>query len=97
MTSAETGRDGCDFGSSLSLRRGSLVTLTVFTAKKVLPKIGGIISGDAAAYAYLPEVSGAVFPSQRASRIDGRSGLYEKVRYVLMMLKSVAIHIGVKA
>jgi len=32
-----------------------LATLTVFNCQKVLPKIGGIISGDSAAYAYLPK------------------------------------------
>ena len=67
-----------------------------FYCQNVLPKIGGLISGDSAAYAYLPKSVARFFHPHELAGLMGEVG-YTKVRYVLMMLKSVAIHIGVKA
>jgi demethylmenaquinone methyltransferase/2-methoxy-6-polyprenyl-1,4-benzoquinol methylase len=65
-----------------------------FYCQKVLPKIGGWISGDAVAYAYLPKSVARFFRPEELAELMGQVG-YEKVRYQLMTLGSVALHIGV--
>jgi demethylmenaquinone methyltransferase/2-methoxy-6-polyprenyl-1,4-benzoquinol methylase len=62
----------------------------------VLPKIGGWISGDAAAYAYLPKSVARFFHPAELADLMKQAG-YAEVRIVLMMLNSVALHIGVRA
>jgi demethylmenaquinone methyltransferase / 2-methoxy-6-polyprenyl-1,4-benzoquinol methylase len=74
---------------------GMLGDLYRFYTRNVLPKIGGLISGDRDAYAYLPKSVARFFlPEELAGLI--RSVGYEHVRYVLMTLGSVALHIGMK-
>lgn len=66
-----------------------------FYCQKILPKIGGMISGDADAYAYLPKSVARFFrPDELASLMRGVG--YGSVRYRLMTLGSVALHIGCK-
>jgi demethylmenaquinone methyltransferase/2-methoxy-6-polyprenyl-1,4-benzoquinol methylase len=66
-----------------------------FYCQKVLPAIGGIISGDAAAYTYLPKSVARFFrPAELAALM--KSVGYKGVRYELMMLQSVALHLAVK-
>jgi len=67
-----------------------------FYCQTVLPKIGGWISGDAAAYAYLPKSVARFFRPAELEDLMERAG-YADVRIVLMMLKSVALHIGRQA
>jgi demethylmenaquinone methyltransferase/2-methoxy-6-polyprenyl-1,4-benzoquinol methylase len=67
-----------------------------FYCQKVLPKIGGIISGDAAAYAYLPKSVARFFRPEELAGLMREVG-YEGVRYQLMTLGSVALHVGVKS
>jgi len=66
-----------------------------FYCQKVLPKIGGLISGDSAAYAYLPKSVARFFHPNELAGLMQQVG-YGDVRIILMMLKSVALHIGVK-
>jgi demethylmenaquinone methyltransferase / 2-methoxy-6-polyprenyl-1,4-benzoquinol methylase len=66
-----------------------------FYCQKVLPKIGGLISGDPAAYAYLPKSVARFFRPEELAGLMGRMG-YSKVRYELMTLGSVALHLGVR-
>ena len=66
-----------------------------FYCQTVLPKIGGWISGDPAAYAYLPKSVARFFRPAELEDLMKRAG-YADVRIVLMMLKSVALHIGVR-
>ena len=66
-----------------------------FYCQKVLPAIGGVISGDAAAYAYLPKSVARFFrPDELAALV--KSVGYTSIRYELMMLRSVALHLAVK-
>ncbi len=66
-----------------------------FYTRTVLPKIGGWISGDAAAYAYLPKSVARFFrPEEFAAVMQGAG--FREVRYRLMTLGSVALHLGVK-
>ncbi len=66
-----------------------------FYTRTVLPKIGGWISGDSAAYAYLPKSVARFFrPEEFATVLRGVG--YRDVRYQLMTLGSVALHVGVK-
>jgi demethylmenaquinone methyltransferase / 2-methoxy-6-polyprenyl-1,4-benzoquinol methylase len=67
-----------------------------FYCQKVLPKIGGLISGDPAAYAYLPKSVARFFRPDELAGLMQRVG-YAHVRYILMMLDSVALHIAVKS
>jgi len=66
-----------------------------FYCQKVLPKVGGWISGDAAAYAYLPKSVSRFFLPAELKGLMQKAG-YRDVRVVLMMLKSVALHVGAK-
>jgi demethylmenaquinone methyltransferase/2-methoxy-6-polyprenyl-1,4-benzoquinol methylase len=67
-----------------------------FYCRKVLPTIGGIISGDATAYAYLPKSVARFFrPDELAGLMKGVG--YKSIRFELMMLRSVALHLAVKA
>jgi demethylmenaquinone methyltransferase/2-methoxy-6-polyprenyl-1,4-benzoquinol methylase len=91
------------------LRPGGTVAILEFTepapgiiggayrlyCQKVLPVIGGLISGDAAAYAYLPKSVARFFrPDELASLM--KSVGYQSIRYHLMMLQSVALHLALK-
>ena len=67
-----------------------------FYCQKILPKIGGLISGDSAAYAYLPKSVARFFRPDELAGLMQQVG-YGKVRVILMMLDSVALHIGVKS
>jgi demethylmenaquinone methyltransferase/2-methoxy-6-polyprenyl-1,4-benzoquinol methylase len=66
-----------------------------FYTQKVLPRIGAAISGDAAAYAYLPKSVARFFRPAELAGLMKEVG-YLKVQYRLMTLGSVAFHRGVK-
>ena len=66
-----------------------------FYCQKVLPKIGGLISGDADAYAYLPKSVTRFFRPEEFSEVMKKAG-YEQVRYHLMTLRSVALHVALR-
>jgi len=58
---------------------------------KVLPKIGGLISGDSAAYSYLPKsVARFLRPPELASLITAAG--YQSVDYWVWTLGTVALH-----
>jgi demethylmenaquinone methyltransferase / 2-methoxy-6-polyprenyl-1,4-benzoquinol methylase len=63
--------------------------------QKILPKIGGFISGDAAAYAYLPKSVARFFRPDELASLMRQVG-YSPVRYHLMTLDSVALHLAVR-
>jgi demethylmenaquinone methyltransferase / 2-methoxy-6-polyprenyl-1,4-benzoquinol methylase len=75
---------------------GALGDLYRFYCQRVLPKIGGFISGDRQAYAYLPKSVARFFRPQELASLMERVG-YSSVHYHLMTLGSVALHIGVRA
>jgi demethylmenaquinone methyltransferase/2-methoxy-6-polyprenyl-1,4-benzoquinol methylase len=61
----------------------------------IVPMIGGLISGDTDAYAYLPH-STVDFPEPiLLQRMMGRAGL-RHVRFDELMMGTVAIHVGTK-
>ena len=63
--------------------------------RKVLPKIGGLLSGNPRAYKYLPASVARFFrPDELASLIGGVG--FDSVAYQLWTLGSVAFHTGVK-
>jgi demethylmenaquinone methyltransferase/2-methoxy-6-polyprenyl-1,4-benzoquinol methylase len=66
-----------------------------FYTRKVLPKIGGWISGDQDAYAYLPKSVARFFRPEELSALMLSVG-YRPVRYETMTLGSVALHIGTR-
>jgi demethylmenaquinone methyltransferase / 2-methoxy-6-polyprenyl-1,4-benzoquinol methylase len=75
---------------------GLIGRLYRFYCWNILPRIGGIISGDAAAYTYLPRSVTRFFRPDDLAALMRRTG-YRDVKYQLMTLKSVALHIGVKS
>jgi len=75
--------------------RGLLGDMYRFYCQKVLPKIGGLISGDADAYAYLPKSVARFFRPEELAALMKQVG-YVSVRYHLMTFGSVALHVGVR-
>jgi demethylmenaquinone methyltransferase / 2-methoxy-6-polyprenyl-1,4-benzoquinol methylase len=66
-----------------------------FYTRTLLPKIGGWISGDSAAYAYLPKSVARFFrPAEFAALLEHFG--YLQVRVHLMTLGSVALHIAIR-
>jgi demethylmenaquinone methyltransferase / 2-methoxy-6-polyprenyl-1,4-benzoquinol methylase len=61
--------------------------------QKVLPKIGGWISGDSAAYAYLPKSVARFFRPDEFVRLMEQLA-FVNARYHLMTFQSVALHLA---
>jgi demethylmenaquinone methyltransferase/2-methoxy-6-polyprenyl-1,4-benzoquinol methylase len=66
-----------------------------FYTQKILPKIGGWISGDMDAYAYLPKSVAQFFRPEEFASLLKKAG-YGQVRYHLMTFRSVALHLAVR-
>jgi len=66
-----------------------------FYTQKLLPKIGGWISGDAEAYAYLPKSVSRFFRPEEFASVLKEVG-FTQVRYHPMTLRSVALHLAVR-
>jgi len=75
--------------------RGLMGDVYRFYCRKVLPKIGGWISGDSAAYEYLPKSVARFFRAEELADLMKHAG-YKDVRYRLMTLNSIALHLGEK-
>ena len=60
---------------------------------KLVPIIGGVIAGDLKAYSYLPNSLTRFPPAEPLKRIMQEAG-YRDVRYRLMGLGTMAIHVG---
>jgi demethylmenaquinone methyltransferase / 2-methoxy-6-polyprenyl-1,4-benzoquinol methylase len=63
---------------------------------KVLPKIGGFISGDQAAYQYLPKSVARFFRPPELAALMSAVG-FHSVEYRVWTFGTVALHIGVRA
>jgi demethylmenaquinone methyltransferase/2-methoxy-6-polyprenyl-1,4-benzoquinol methylase len=63
--------------------------------RAVLPKLGGVISGDHAAYAYLPKSVARFLQSEELTELMQRSG-FEKVQVRVWTAGTVALHTAVK-
>jgi len=72
---------------------GVLGDLYRFYCQKILPRVGGLISGDADAYAYLPKSVARFFRPEELASLMSEVG-YSSVRYQLMTLGAVALHMG---
>ena len=66
-----------------------------FYSNRVLPVVGGLISGNRGAYRYLPE-SIARFPDAPALADRMGAAGFGDVRWELLTLGTVAIHSGVR-
>ena len=62
---------------------------------RIVPRIGGWLSGDAEAYRYLP-TSVASFPSAKELSALMRQAGLAAVEYELLALGTVALHVGIK-
>lgn len=62
---------------------------------QIVPFVGSIVARDRQAYAYLPHSTAAFPPPAELARLMEQAGL-QHVFYVERMLRSVAIHVGVK-
>lgn len=75
---------------------GVLGNLYRWYFRNVLPRIGGLISGNRSAYTYLPaSVSRFFRPSELATTME-KCG-YRGVRYFVWTMGTVALHMGTKA
>ncbi len=61
----------------------------------VLPKVGGLISGDPAAYNYLPKSVARFFRPPELAALMNSVG-YQSVEYRVWTLRTVALHTGVR-
>jgi demethylmenaquinone methyltransferase/2-methoxy-6-polyprenyl-1,4-benzoquinol methylase len=66
-----------------------------FFSTRVLPKVGGIISGSSDAYAYLPE-SIKKFPGAEDLAAKLKSAGFRRVEFERMTGGAVALHLGYK-
>jgi demethylmenaquinone methyltransferase/2-methoxy-6-polyprenyl-1,4-benzoquinol methylase len=64
--------------------------------RSVLPKIGGIISGDSAAYSYLPRSVSRFFRSTELAALMTSMG-FQGVDYCEWTMRTVALHTGTRA
>ncbi len=75
--------------------RNLLRPFFLFFFSKLVPLLGGVISGQRDAYTYLPQsVNEFLTPDELEAIMEG-AGLHE-VRYKRLMMSAVAIHIGIK-
>jgi demethylmenaquinone methyltransferase/2-methoxy-6-polyprenyl-1,4-benzoquinol methylase len=63
---------------------------------KVLPRIGGLISGDRSAYTYLPKSVARFFRPPELAALMSAAG-YQSVDYRAWTLGTVALHTGLRA
>jgi demethylmenaquinone methyltransferase/2-methoxy-6-polyprenyl-1,4-benzoquinol methylase len=66
-----------------------------FFSNRVLPKVGGMISGSADAYSYLPE-SIKKFPGAEALAGQMKDAGFQRVEFERMTGGAVALHLGTK-
>ena len=66
-----------------------------FHTRKMLPFLGGIVTGDSDAYAYLPSSMRAFPPPEELAHIMRAAGL-RNVRFRQLTFGAVAVHTGVK-
>src|SRR5512136_1383330 len=67
----------------------------LFFFNKIVPFVGGLISGQRDAYTYLPQSVNEFLTPDELKIIMERAGLHE-VKYKRLMMSTVAIHVGVK-
>ncbi|HTP08214.1 MAG TPA: ubiquinone/menaquinone biosynthesis methyltransferase [Anaerolineae bacterium] len=67
----------------------------LFFFNKIVPLVGGLISGQRDAYTYLPQSVNEFLTPDEVKIIMERAGLRE-VKYKRLMMSTVAIHVGVK-
>lgn len=75
--------------------QGPLAPLTRLYFEGLVPWIGGAISGDRAAYRYLPRSTAAFPHAEELAGLLRRMG-FRDVRYRLLMLGTVALHTAVR-
>jgi len=66
-----------------------------FYFHQIVPRLGGIISGQPDAYAYLPRSADAFLRPDELAAVMESVGL-RQVRYQMLMLGTVALHVGFK-
>jgi len=71
-------------------------TLFRFYFHQLVPRLGGLISGQGDAYAYLPRSADAFLRPDQLAEVMESIGL-QRVRYRTALSGIVAIHVGVKA
>ena len=67
----------------------------LFFFNKIVPFVGGLISGQRDAYTYLPQSVNEFLTPDELKTIMERAGLRE-VKYKRLMMSTVAIHVGTK-
>jgi demethylmenaquinone methyltransferase/2-methoxy-6-polyprenyl-1,4-benzoquinol methylase len=66
-----------------------------FYFHQIVPRLGGLISGQPDAYSYLPRSADSFLRPDELADVMEAIGL-RQVRYTMLMLGSVALHVGIK-
>jgi demethylmenaquinone methyltransferase/2-methoxy-6-polyprenyl-1,4-benzoquinol methylase len=66
-----------------------------FFSTRILPRIGGMVSGSSDAYSYLPE-SIRKFPGAEDLAAQMKAAGFERVEFERMTGGAVALHLGTK-
>jgi demethylmenaquinone methyltransferase / 2-methoxy-6-polyprenyl-1,4-benzoquinol methylase len=77
-------------------RAGVLGNLYRWYFREILPRIGGMISGDRLAYTYLPASVSRFFRPPELAALMEQCG-YDAVKYSVWTMGTVALHVGRKA
>ena len=67
-----------------------------FYFRNILPRVGGLISGDASAYTYLPRSVSRFFRPTELAALMGRVG-YASPKFEVWTFGTVALHTGIKS
>lgn len=73
--------------------RNWLRPLIRFHLRIVIPLLGRLVAGDAAAYTYLPSSTEAFYSAEKLANMMVAAGL-EDVSYSTFMLGTIAVHVG---
>lgn len=76
-------------------RRAVIARLYWWYFFRVVPVLGGIVSGERAAYSYLPESAQAFFKPEALADLMAAAG-FKEVTFRRLMLGTIAVHTGTK-
>lgn len=74
---------------------GMIRPVVLFYEQQIIPLVGKLITGDAAAYEYLPNSTAEFLPVERFAAAFALAG-YQEIGFVQKMMGTVAIHWGSK-
>ena len=74
---------------------GPLKPALLFFLNRLIPLLGQLVSGNRAAYTYLPQTTRNFLPPMRVCAVMRAAGLVD-IRYQAFMFGTIAVHVGIK-